>query len=720
MPLGLGALPAFLFEGVNFIAVFAFFALAAFVSFGFGGGVLLCVSAAFLCGIYYVYKRKRARAGWAGCFYMAIALAPYVLSPAFLGALYEKLIYSAVIIACSIPFGVCVSAVYFKRFRKKLSEAELCASAVCATALALGFINVFSVEAWQALALLILLSACCVYKSTRALILAFILAIAPCVYGFSLEPLAQFFIYCIIALLSVRRSKLLAALSAFCCSACFIWLSSGFNLSVHDYIFSFLPCVCFLFFPKKAYDKIAAALCAFDENDVLRELVNDERRTLAAKLYSLSNAFYGLEDCALRLDKYLISSDNSSEILAEKIMSAVCSDCPKRSDCLRYDRPVKRDLLKMLKLGGEKGRISLIDVPKDFSEYCRAINAVLYESNKALEELLKQRELVQSASGMRSLVKAQSGGAAGVLKSLSYELSERVCFKSGREKAIFEALCLDGLIPSAVVCVGEEELHLIFTDKNADVKKAERVISRSLGKPMAIVRRTDIGRGVACTYKRRPKFDAAFGVVGRKKDGSLQSGDTHSLTKIGEGRFLVALCDGMGSGEAARDGSALAIELVEALASAGLNAEAVASVSNDMLSLCSGESFSTLDMAIIDLYAGICDLLKVGAAFGLVVTAEGVKVIENSALPLGIIEELAPSTCAIDLRGGEIIVLMSDGVTDAFFSSAEIVDFLEREKCANPQGLAEKILMRAIENSGGAAEDDMTCVAVKIYKNDCA
>ncbi len=720
VPLGLAALPAFLFEGFNFIAVFVFFALSAFSSFGFIGGCVLCLSAAFLCGVYYVYKRKRARVGAAGCLYSAIALVPYVFSPVFLGTLYEKLIYSAVITACAIPLSVCAGAVYFKRLRKKLSEAELCAAAVCITVLSLGFINAFSLTVWQGLALFALLSTCCVYKSPRAFVFAFILAIAPCVYKFSLEPLAEYFIYCALALLAVRRSKLLAAISAFCCSACFIWFSSGFNLPVGDYILNFLPCVCFLFFPKKAYDKIAAALCAFDENDVLRELINDERRTLAAKLYSLSNAFYGLEDCALRLDKYLITGDNASELLAEKIIQAVCADCKKRADCLRYDRPVKRDLLKMLNLGTEKGRISLIDVPKDFSEYCRAINAILYEANKALDELLKQRELMQGASGVRSLVRAQAGGAAGVLKSLSYELSERVCFKSKREKTVFDALCLNGLIPAAVVCVGEDELHLIFTDKNADVKLSECVISRAVGMAMGLSARTDIGRGIACTYKRRPRFDAAFGVVGRKKDGSLQSGDTHSLTKIGEGRFLVALCDGMGSGESAHEGSVLAIELVEALASAGLNAEAVAGVSNDMLSLCSSESFSTLDMAIIDLYAGICDLLKVGAAFGLVITADGVKVIENSALPLGIIEELAPSTCAIDLSGGEIIVLMSDGVTDAFFSSAEIVDFLEREKCANPQGLAEKILTRAIENSGGVAADDMTCLAVKIYKNDCA
>ncbi len=61
---------------------------------------------------------------------------------------------------------------------------------------------------------------------------------------------------------------------------------------------------------------------------------------------------------------------------------------------------------------------------------------------------------------------------------------------------------------------------------------------------------------------------------------------------------------------------------------------------------------------------------------------------------------------------------MSDGVTDAFFSSIDAVEFLTREKTPNPQLFADKILEYALNLSKGQANDDMTVLVVKIYKNN--
>ena len=42
---------------------------------------------------------------------------------------------------------------------------------------------------------------------------------------------------------------------------------------------------------------------------------------------------------------------------------------------------------------------------------------------------------------------------------------------------------------------------------------------------------------------RPPEYDAAFGVAHAVKDGEKASGDTHSVIKINEHRFMMALCD---------------------------------------------------------------------------------------------------------------------------------------------------------------------------------
>ena len=71
-------------------------------------------------------------------------------------------------------------------------------------------------------------------------------------------------------------------------------------------------------------------------------------------------------------------------------------------------------------------------------------------------------------------------------------------------------------------------------------------------------------------FKRKPRFDASFGIAACPKHGETASGDTHSILKIDERRFLVALSDGMGSGDAARDVSARTLSLLESFYKTGM------------------------------------------------------------------------------------------------------------------------------------------------------
>lgn len=135
-----------------------------------------------------------------------------------------------------------------------------------------------------------------------------------------------------------------------------------------------------------------------------------------------------------------------------------------------------------------------------------------------------------------------------------------------------------------------------------------------------------------------------------------------------------------------------------------------------MLSACSNESFSSLDSAIIDLFSGRCDVIKIGATYGFLISENNVRVLENKSLPLGILEEVAPDMFSIDLTEGDMLVIISDGISDSFFSSTDTVEFLERESSRNPQTLADKLLNYALEQSKGVAVDDMTAIVVKIYK----
>ena len=201
-----------------------------------------------------------------------------------------------------------------------------------------------------------------------------------------------------------------------------------------------------------------------------------------------------------------------------------------------------------------------------------------------------------------------------------------------------------------------------------------------------------------------------------EKDGSTRSGDTHSVTRIASDRLLIALSDGMGSGTNAENISSVSLSLIESFYKAGLSSPLILNTVNKLLAINTEDSFTALDLSIIDLKNCSADFIKYGAPYGFIISDQGIKVVEGNSLPLGIIDELKPSVCNTGLNDGDMILLITDGISDAFGSSLEIIDFLRTQSAKNPQTLADEILNKAIDLNGGLKKDDMTALAVRIYK----
>jgi serine/threonine protein phosphatase PrpC len=63
-----------------------------------------------------------------------------------------------------------------------------------------------------------------------------------------------------------------------------------------------------------------------------------------------------------------------------------------------------------------------------------------------------------------------------------------------------------------------------------------------------------------------------------------------------------------------------------------------------------------------------------------------------------------------------MLIFLSDGITEAFSSSVELVDAVQALPRGNPQDFADRLLHHALERYGGIAKDDMTVVAVRIFQ----
>ena len=220
----------------------------------------------------------------------------------------------------------------------------------------------------------------------------------------------------------------------------------------------------------------------------------------------------------------------------------------------------------------------------------------------------------------------------------------------------------------------------------------------------------------AVTIRRSPLLDAAFGIAVRTKNGSTTSGDTHSLTKIDEGKFLIALSDGMGSGLRAENTSSTAISLIESFYKAGLQSKLILSMVNKVLALNTDDNFSAMDILTVNLFDLTADFIKIGAPFSFILSDDNIKIIEGSSLPLGILDDLTPTGATTTLNEGNTVIMLTDGISDAFGSSTDLIDFLRTLDNRNPQEIADSILNKALNIENNYSKDDMSVLAVRIFK----
>ena len=201
----------------------------------------------------------------------------------------------------------------------------------------------------------------------------------------------------------------------------------------------------------------------------------------------------------------------------------------------------------------------------------------------------------------------------------------------------------------------------------------------------------------------------------RKVGRALDNGDAVLVRPLSGGHTLLALSDGMGHGAGAQDESRKTLELLSLCMEAGYTrTQAMTAVNGMMLSATGGEQFATVDLCLIDLWTGETAMNKLGACASVLFQGQKMQVIEGAALPLGIIEHVVPMEHKFTLGEGDMLLLMSDGITDAFAAEEEILSVLRRGKDDSPQHIADALLQEAIIQKDGLPPDDMTVLWARV------
>jgi stage II sporulation protein E len=216
------------------------------------------------------------------------------------------------------------------------------------------------------------------------------------------------------------------------------------------------------------------------------------------------------------------------------------------------------------------------------------------------------------------------------------------------------------------------------------------------------------------SLKTAPKFAMAFGTASIKKDTSSVSGDAYSIIKLAHDKFLLALCDGMGSGKNAQKTASTAISLVENFYKAGFDNEIILSSVNKLLSLNSTDNFTALDICVLDMQNGTLDFVKMGAPESFIKHTNTTTKILGGTLPLGIVQDAQPIVIKQIISNGDFVFMFTDGITESFETEEMLEDFINNLTSLNPQTLADEVIKKAHTLSGGA-RDDMTVLVAKIF-----
>ena len=262
-----------------------------------------------------------------------------------------------------------------------------------------------------------------------------------------------------------------------------------------------------------------------------------------------------------------------------------------------------------------------------------------------------------------------------------------------------------------------------MTDEVSKIQKTETILEKVLKEKVSMQKQKNgvlqDETKVVQTYVSEDKYKIEVGIAKEKKQSAEVSGDTTLKLKLEDGKMLIALSDGMGSGKEAQKSSSTAMKMVRKLFLSGFDKKTSLDLTNQVLSLqTKEESFATLDISIFDLFSGNCEIIKSGSCPTYVKNGKEVQIIKASSLPAGMLSKSDTNIFDKDLKKGDIFIMCTDGILDAnqeaINKEEELKKLIEQISTDKVQKIADIILKEAIDKGFGSKKDDMTVIVAKV------
>ena len=193
-------------------------------------------------------------------------------------------------------------------------------------------------------------------------------------------------------------------------------------------------------------------------------------------------------------------------------------------------------------------------------------------------------------------------------------------------------------------------------------------------------------------------------------------GDCVEVLKDIGGKSGVILADGMGTGLSAHLTADLCSQTMSKLLASGFSVAAAIKVANAALILKDGdECFSSLDLLVFDPFSGQTDFFKAGATCSFVKRKNKINRVELSSTPIGILESTDFAATSLLLSEGDVVLLLSDGVTQG--DTSWINSLLFDKRLDSAFALAKAICETAVSKQPPAHSDDISAAVMMVGEN---
>jgi len=487
--------------------------------------------------------------------------------------------------------------------------------------------------------------------------------------------------------------------------------------------------ILFLLLPKALIFKINIGMEENNEDIFVRESIQNIAKV---KLRDFSESFQNLSDTFTSIaDKKTALSKKDKSDIFDDLSEHLCKDCSNCNMCWNNNFYETYQGANFILDAVEKnGTISLNEVPKEFASRCIYLDHFLTETSRVLELAKLNLSWYNRMAESREAIAGQFCEVANIIEDFSLDLYKTVETPETRKKRMIYQLKSNHILVKRIAIFekrnDKQEIYMTArTEKGRcfTTKEAATIISEVYGKRM---RPADGCKNVMTkdyetfVFVEDANFKVFTGMTRMTKEGSQISGDNYSFIYPDPGTVVMTLSDGMGTGEAACEESEAVVELLEQFIEAGFRKESAIKLINSILVLKSEEqTFSTIDMSVINLYTGVCDIIKIGASTTFIKRNTWVETINSSTLPVGVLNQVDYEAVSKRLYDGDFIIMVTDGVVDCIPGDEKerfLEEFILDLRINNPKEIANAVLNQALELNQWVSKDDMTVLVAGFWK----